>query len=91
MSELAYFRFENTNLLNDEEKEHKEEVIQATNEILQVDGKDCDKIVNEMDTEQLIELHAKQRELRERKKQKKKVLVGGEVEEEKEEDIPLSG
>ena len=42
MSEFAFFRFRSNNMLTQEEEEHKEEIIQLTEEVLQAKGMKCD-------------------------------------------------
>jgi len=42
MSEFAFFRFRSHNMLTKEEEEHKEEIVQLTEEVLQAKGIQCD-------------------------------------------------
>jgi hypothetical protein len=42
MSDFAFFRFKSHNMLTKEEEEHKDEVIQFTEEVLQAKGIQCD-------------------------------------------------
>lgn len=39
MSEVAYFRFKSNNMLTKDEKEHKDEIIQLSEEALQAKGR----------------------------------------------------
>ena len=69
MIDFAFFRFMSNNMLTEEEKEHKEEIIQLTEEILQAKGIQCDASISKI-PEELIEILEKVRELRRRKKKK---------------------
>jgi hypothetical protein len=70
MSEFAFFRFRSNNMLTKEEEEHKEEIIQLTEEILQAKGIQCDASISKISEDELIEILEKVRELRRRKKKK---------------------
>src|SRR5712691_10520431 len=70
MSEFAFFRFRSNNMLTQEEEEHKEEIIQLTEEVLQAKGIQCDASISKIPEEELIEILEKVRELRRRKKKK---------------------
>ena len=70
MSEFAFFRFRSNNMLTQEEQEHKEEIIQLTEEVLQAKGIQCDASISKIPEEELIEILEKVREIRRRKKKK---------------------
>ena len=70
MSEFAFFRFRSNNMLTKEEEEHKEEIIQLTEEILQAKGIQCDASISKISEDELIEILEKVRELRRKKKKK---------------------
>jgi hypothetical protein len=70
MSEFAFFRFRSNDMLTKEEEEHKEEIIQLTEEILQAKGIQCDASISKISEDELIEILEKVRELRRRKKKK---------------------
>ena len=70
MSEFAFFRFRSHNMLTKEEEEHKEEIIQLTEEILQAKGIQCDASISKIPEEELKEILEKVRELRRKKKKK---------------------
>ena len=57
-------------MLTEEEKEHKEEILQLTEEILQAKGIQCDTSISKIPEAELIEILEKVRELRRRKKKK---------------------
>ena len=68
MSEFAFFRFRSHNMLTKEEEEHKEEVIQLTEEVLQAKGIQCDARISKIPEEELREILGRVRELRKKKK-----------------------
>ena len=68
MSEFAFFRFRSNNMLTKEEEEHKEEVIQFTEEVLQAKGIECDARISKIPEDELRDILLKVRELRKKKK-----------------------
>jgi hypothetical protein len=68
MSEFAFFRFRSHKMLTKEEEEHKEEVIQLTEEVLQAKGIQCDARISKIPEKELREILGKVRELRKKKK-----------------------
>jgi hypothetical protein len=70
MSEFAFFRFRSHNMLTKEEEEHKEEIVQLTEEILQAKGIQCDASISKIPEEELKEILEKVREIRKKKKKK---------------------
>ena len=70
MSEFAFFRFRSNNMLTKEEEEHKEEVVQLTEEVLQAKGIQCDARISKIPEEELREILEKVRGLRKKKKKK---------------------
>ena len=48
MSEFAFFRFRSHNMLTKEEQEHREEIIQLTEEVLQAKGIQCDASISKI-------------------------------------------
>lgn len=63
MSEVAYFRFKSNNMLTKEEKEHKDEIIPLTEEVLQAKGIECDSRISRRSQEQLKEILEEVRQL----------------------------
>jgi|ERR1700730_5072550 hypothetical protein len=53
MSEFAFFRFRSHNMLTKEEQEHKEEIVQLTEEVLQAKGIQCDASISKIPEEEL--------------------------------------
>jgi hypothetical protein len=70
MSEFSFFRFRSCGLLTDEEVEHKDEVVQLTEEVLHVRGKECDDSISKLSVLELKELIEQVRESRHKKKKK---------------------
>ena len=70
MSEFAYFRYMSNNMLTKEEKEHKEEIIAFTEDVLQARGIECDARISKISEEQLKEILEEVRQLRKKKKNK---------------------
>ena len=64
MSEFAYFRFANLDLLDTEEKQHKDEVVEATEEVLDAKGLACDNKISQLSEEKVKEIHQLQRKIR---------------------------
>ena len=68
MSEVAYFRFKSNNMLTKDEKEHKDEIIQLTEEVLQAKGIECYSRISRRSQEQLKEILEEVRQLLRKKK-----------------------
>lgn len=68
MSEVAYFRFKSNNMLTKDEKEHKDEIIPLTEEVLQAKGIECDFRISRRSQEQLKEILEEVRQLLRKKK-----------------------
>jgi hypothetical protein len=68
MSEFAFFRFSSNKMLTKEEEEHKEEIVQLTEEVLQAKGIQCDASISKIPEEELREILERVRELRRKKK-----------------------
>jgi hypothetical protein len=83
MSEFAFFRFMSLNLLTQEEKENKNEIISITEEVLDAEGIECDSKIAKVSEEKILEILNEVRKLRRRRAQKKD-------EEEKEQEGPIS-
>jgi hypothetical protein len=82
MSEFAFFRFVSYNMLTKEENEHKSEIIELTEQVLDAKGIECDSRIAKISEEQLKEILE---EVRLRRKKKKSNLL--ESEQNIEEDI----
>jgi hypothetical protein len=71
MSELAFYRFMNRGMLTAEEQQHKDEVVEFTEQAMNAKGIECDDGVKALPDEQLGELLEEARALRNKKKKKK--------------------
>jgi len=71
MSEFAFFRFLSYNLLTEEEKENKEEIIDLTEEVLDAKGLECDSRISKLSREEIEEILKEVRKKREKKKKTK--------------------
>jgi ribosomal protein S13 len=72
MSEFAFFRFVSYNMLTKEENEHKNEIIELTEQVLDAKGIECDSRIAKISEEQLKEILE---EVRQRRKKKKSNLL----------------
>jgi hypothetical protein len=68
MSEFAFFRFLSTNMLSAEEKQHKPEILELTEEVLQAHGIECDSKISKISEEKLKEILEEVRKLRKKKR-----------------------
>jgi hypothetical protein len=72
MSQFAYYRFLTNNMLNGEEKEHKDEIIKLTEEVLDAKGIECDSRISRLALNELKEILE---EVRRRYKKKNKRAI----------------
>ena len=75
MSEFAFFRFSSNKMLIKEEEEHKEEIVQLTEDVLQAKGIQCDASISKIPEEELREILEIVRELRRKKKKQSSVEI----------------
>ena len=68
MSEFAFFRFMSLSLLNLEEQQHRDEIISFNEQVLDVEGIECDSKVSKLSEEQLEKILEQVRKLRKKKK-----------------------
>jgi ABC-type phosphate transport system auxiliary subunit len=93
MSEFAFFRFRSNNMLTIEEKQHKDEIIELTEEVLEAKGIECDSKISKISEQQLREILEEVRKLRRKRKRLQTVgnttsnieNEGGEIEQHDEE------
>jgi hypothetical protein len=92
LSELAYSRFIASYILTVEEQlpENKTEIIDYTEDVLQAKGIECDNRIAEMSEDQLKEILAEVRKLRQNKKRKKKQVHDEDGESKAEEEISVT-
>jgi len=79
MSEFAFFRFMSLNLLTQEEKVNKTEIISVTEQVLDAEGIECDSKIAKLPEERIIKI------LSEVRKRRRKSIQSENVEEEEEE------
>ncbi|MEW6604025.1 MAG: hypothetical protein AB1351_04970 [Thermoproteota archaeon] len=68
MSDFAFFRFVSMNMLTKEEEEHRDEIIELTEQVLHAKGLQCDASIAKISEERLEEILEKVRELRKKRK-----------------------
>ena len=71
MSDFAFFRFISYNLLTQEEKENKEEILNLTEEVLDSKGLECDSRISKLSKEEIEEILKEVRKKRMKRKQSK--------------------
>ncbi len=74
MSDFAYFRFVSLNLLTDDEKKDKDEIIAITEEVLDAKGLECDATISRVSEETLKEILDSVRQIRKKKRKKDKAV-----------------
>ena len=85
MSEFAFFRFMSLNLLTQEEKENKTEIISVTEQVLDAEGIECDSKIAKLSEEKIIKILSEVRKRRRKSIQSKSENVDEEEKEEREE------
>lgn len=68
MSEFAYIRFLSLNLLTEEEKNNKNEIIEFTEQVLDAEGLECDSKISKVSEEKLKEILNEVRKIRKKRK-----------------------
>ncbi|MFL6327793.1 MAG: hypothetical protein ACJ71A_10740 [Nitrososphaeraceae archaeon] len=68
MSEFAFIRFMSNNMLTTEESQHKDEIIDLTEQVLDAKGLKCDQRISKLSEEKLREILEEVRKLRRRRK-----------------------
>ena len=68
MSDFAFMRFMSYNFLTQEERQHKDEVINLTEQVLDANGLECDERISKLSEEKLREILEEVRKLRNRRK-----------------------
>jgi len=70
MSDFAFMRFMSNNLLTQEESQHKDEIINLTEQVLDAEGLECDERISKLSEEKLREILEEVRKLRNRRKKR---------------------
>ena len=68
MSEFAFFRFKTANMLTDDEERDREEIINLTEQVLELNGIECDAKIAKISEELLREILEEVRKLRRKRK-----------------------
>jgi hypothetical protein len=68
MSDFAFMRFMSNNLLTQEESQHKDEIVNLTEQVLDAKGLECDERIAKISEEKLREILEEVRKLRNRRK-----------------------
>jgi hypothetical protein len=84
MSEFAFIRFLSNDLLTEQERKDKNEIIKLTEDVLHAQGQECDASIAKVSVDQLKDILEQVRALRRRKK--KAIVKEGESKEEGEEE-----
>lgn len=74
MSDFAYFRFLSYNLLTEDERKNKEEIIAITEEVLDTKGIECDSTISKVSEDDLKEILEGVRQIRKKKMRKHKTV-----------------
>ena len=70
MSDFAFIRFMSNNLLTQEESQHKDEIVDLTEQVLDAKGLECDERISKLSEEKLREILEEVRKLRNRRKKR---------------------
>jgi hypothetical protein len=68
LSEFAFMRFMSNNMLTTEESQHKDEIVNLTEQVLDAKGLECDQRISKLSEEKLREILEEVRKLRRRRK-----------------------
>lgn len=68
MSDFAFMRFMSNNLLTREESQHKDEIVDLTEQALDANGLECDEKISKLSEERLMEILEAVRKLRRKRK-----------------------
>ena len=68
MSDFAFMRFMSNNLLTQEESQHKDEIVDLTEQVLDAKGLECDERISKLSEEKLREILEAVRKLRKRRR-----------------------
>ena len=68
LSDFAFMRFMSNNLLTQEESQHKDEIVDLTEQVLDANGLECDERISKLSEEKLREILEEVRKLRRKRK-----------------------
>jgi hypothetical protein len=70
MSDFAFMRFMSNNMLTTEESQHKDEIVNLTEQVLDAKGLECDERISKLSEEKLREILEEVRKLRNRRRKR---------------------
>jgi hypothetical protein len=73
MSDFAFMRFMSNNMLTTEESQHKDEIVDLTEEVLDAKGLECDERISKLSEEKLREILEEVRRLRHNKRRRQRI------------------
>ena len=73
MSDFAFMRFMSNNMLTKEESQHKDEIVNLTEQVLDAKGLECDERISKLSEERLREILEEVRKLRRNKKRRQRM------------------
>jgi hypothetical protein len=68
MNDFAFMRFMSNNLLTQEESQHKDEIVNLTEQVLDAKGLECDERISKLSEEKLREILEEVRKRRRRER-----------------------
>jgi hypothetical protein len=68
LSDFAFMRFVSNNMLTTEESQHKDEIVDLIEQVLDAKGLECDERISKLSEEKLREILEEVRKLRSRRK-----------------------
>ena len=71
MSEFAFMRFMSNNMLTIEESQHKQEIIELTEQVLDARGLECDQRISKLSEDNLREILEEVRKLRNKRRKRR--------------------
>src|SRR5256885_1795660 len=71
LSDFAFMRFVSNDMLTTEESQHKDEIVDLTEQVLDAKGLECDERISKLSEEKLREILEEVRKLRSRRKKSK--------------------
>jgi hypothetical protein len=70
LSDFAFMRFMSNNMLTKEESQHKDEIVDLTEQVLDAKGLECDEKISKLSEEKLREILEEVRKLRDRRRKR---------------------
>jgi hypothetical protein len=70
LSEFSFMRFMMNNMLTREESQHKDEIIDLTEQVLDAEGLECDQRISKLSEEKLREILEEVRKLRSKRRKR---------------------